>query len=478
MLDRIVTALRWATLGHAVQRIFSWIVTLIVIRLLSPDDYGLMAISMVLITIAGILNDLGLNAALIQKDRPEPHVAPRIYGAVLLLGGLAFVIVQAVAAPFAAFYDNPHIDSIARILSVLPVLGAVSSVPTALLLRDIEFRAISLLEVARTVFASLLVLFLAWTGWGVWALVYGSIAGGAISAIGILVITRFSLRPSFQVLGISRELRFGGFIMANGLLSAINQNIASLLIGRLLGISSLGLFQVATDVAKMPVRALLRPVARVSFPAVARLQGDLERVSDFYLHMTATLLLVLLPVCWGLAAIAEEFVALVLGTKWEDAAPVITAVSLFVPLRILNRLMQSALDGVGRPEISLRNTLTILLCVVPAIIIGVRWGIVGAAVAWSVSQLLALLINLYRSLPSVEISWGTLLGRIGPGILSAASMFVAVPLIRNLLPDELSLLAVTVLLIGSGVLIYAAATLLVNRKAMLDALRWIQTRSL
>jgi Na+-driven multidrug efflux pump len=149
-----------------------------------------------------------------------------------------------------------------------------------------------------------------------------------------------------------------------------------------------------------------------------------------------------------------------------------------VPVRILNRLMQSALDGVGRPEISLRNPLTILLCVVPEIIIGVRWGIVGAAVAWSVSQLLALLINLYRSLPSVEISWGTLLGRIGPGILSAASMFVAVPLIRNLLPDVLSLLAVTVLLIGSGVLIYAAATLLVNRKAMLDALRWIQTRSL
>jgi O-antigen/teichoic acid export membrane protein len=117
VLDRIVTALRWATLGHAVQRIFSWIATLIVIRLLSPDDYGLMAISMVLITIAGILNDLGLNAALIQKDRPEPHVAPRIYGAVLLLGGLAFVIVQAAAAPFAAFYDNPHIDPIARNLS-------------------------------------------------------------------------------------------------------------------------------------------------------------------------------------------------------------------------------------------------------------------------------------------------------------------------------------------------------------------------
>ena len=478
MLDRVAAALRWATLGQATQRIFSWAVTLIVIRLLSPDDYGLMAISMVLINIAGILDDLGLNAALIQRDHLEPHVAPKIYGAVLLLSLLALLIVQAVAAPFAAFYENPQIESITRVMSALLVLGAVSSVPTALLLREIEFRAISLLEIARTVFSSLLVLFLAWTGWGVWALVYGALAGRTLSAIGILVITRFSLRPNFRVVGMQRELKFGGLVMSNGLVSMINQNIPALLLGRLLGISPLGVFQVAGDVAKLPVRALLRPVARVSFPAMARLQDNLERVSDFYLRITAALLFILLPVCWGLAVISEEFVPLVLGAKWEAAAPVLTAISLFVPLRVLTRLMQSALEGVGRPEIALRNMFTITICVVPAMFVGVRWGIVGAAIAWSTAQFFSLLINLNRSLPVINLAWTSLLSRIGPGLVCAATMYIGVTFARSLLPDALSLLAVTGVLIGSGVVIYAGATLLINRQVVLDALRLVRTRSL
>jgi O-antigen/teichoic acid export membrane protein len=275
-----------------------------------------------------------------------------------------------------------------------------------------------------------------------------------------------------------RELRFGGFVMSNGLVSMMNQNIPPLLIGRLLGISPLGLFQVANDVAKLPVRALLQPVARVSFPAMARLQGDLGRVSDFYLRITATLLFILLPVCWGLAVIAEEFVALVLGTKWEGAGPVLTAVSLFVPLRVLTRLMQSALEGIGRPEIALRNMLTITVCLVPAIVVGIRWGIVGAAIGWSVAQLPALCINLHRSLPVINISWGELLRRIGPGIVAAAAMYSGVWLARILLTDELPLLPATSILVGSGMLIYAGMTMLINRQVVKDALQWVRTRSL
>ena len=112
-----------------------------------------------------------------------------------------------------------------------------------------------------------------------------------------------------------------------------------------------GLFQVADGIAKIPVRALLRPAAQISFPAVARLQDDPARVGRFYLRMTASLLLVLLPVCWGLAVLSEEFITLVLSAKWANAAPVVAVIALFVPLRVITWLMQSALDGVGRPEV-------------------------------------------------------------------------------------------------------------------------------
>jgi len=476
MRGRVVSALKWTVLAPAFPRLFSWAVTLIVIRLLSPEDYGLMAISVVLINVAGILDDLGLNAALIQKHQLDAQDAPKIYGAVLLMSVLALLLVQAAAAPFADFYHDQRIEPITRVVSLTLVLGAVSSVPTALLRREIEYRAISLLAVGETLLSSLLVLSLAWAGWGVWALVCGSLSSSCVRALGILAITKFSLRPDLRIAGIGRELRFGTFVMATGFVSALNQNISTLLIGRLLGIAPLGLFEVANNIAKMPVRALLRPAAKISFSAMARLQDDLARVGRFYLRMTASLLLVLLPVCWGLAVLSEEFVTLVLGAKWTNAAPVVAVIALFVPLRVITRLMQSALDGVGRPEVGLLNLLTISFCVVPAILVGVRWGISGVAITWCAGQLLALLVNLWRSLPALSLPWSSLIGAIGPGISSATLMYAGVWLARRSLAETLSLPLLTGVLVIVGVLAYVGATLLLNRRVAMDTVRWIRSR--
>ena len=222
---------------------------------------------------------------------------------------------------------------------------------------------------------------------------------------------------------------------------------------------------------------LLRPTAQISFSAMARLQDDLARVGRFYLRMTASLLLVLLPVCWGLAVLSEELVTLVLSAKWANAAPVVAVIALFVPLRVITRLMQSALDGVGRPEIGLLNLLTISLCVVPAILLGVRWGITGVAIAWCAGQLLALLVNLWRSLPALSLPWRALIGAIGPGISSATLMYAGVWLARRSLAETLSLPLLTGVLVIVGVLAYVGATLLLNRRVAMDTVRWIRSRN-
>jgi O-antigen/teichoic acid export membrane protein len=193
--------------------------------------------------------------------------------------------------------------------------------------------------------------------------------------------------------------------------------------------------------------------------------------------MTGSLLLVLLPVCWGLAALSEEFVALVLGAKWTNAAPVLAVISLFVPLRVITRLMQSALDGIGRPEVGLLNLLTISLCVVPAIVIGVRWGIIGVAIAWCAGQFLALLVNIWRSLPALALSWRLLFGAVGPGILSAVLMYAGVWLVRPLLAETLSLPVLTGVLVSVGMLAYVSATLLLNRRVAMDAVRWMRSQT-
>ncbi len=472
--SRAIIALKWSAGSQFLAKAITWAITLYVIRILSPADYGLMALAVVLTNFVGLFNDLGLNAALIQRRELGQAIVAKIYGAILCSSALLFLVLQFSASPFADFYGHEALEDVIRVLSLQLLIGAFASVPTALLLRDIDFRAMSIVELIRSVGASLIVLAFALNGWGVWALVVGSIAGTVFHAGGILAVTKFAHRPSFNFTGLASELRFGARMVAKGIVSFFNRQIDVVLVGRLLGVEVLGAYSVAADLAKTPTRIFLRPVSRVSFPTTARMQDEPERVRSMYLSMASASSLIFFPLLWGGAVLADDLVRFVLGMKWTATVPVIQIVCLIIPLRVLSRLVQPVLDGMGRPDIGLRNLFTTGACLPPAIVLGATWGLTGVASGWVLAHLISTVVNLRRSLPLLRVTGRALVSTVLPPALCAAAMcalvFVAGATVAIELPQSTRLIA----LVGAGVGSYGALVLLFNRSAALTALNMLK----
>lgn len=445
------------------QRVITWTITIFVIRLLRPEDYGLMAVAGLLMPTINALTDLGLNAAIVQKESLSTETVRKLYGAILLSSVVLFLMAQLLAGPLASFYGSPDAEALTRVISIAILANAVTSVPAARFTRDLEFRALSIIETLQIVVGALITLFLAWRGFGAWALAIGSLSAVALRTFAIVVVARFSLRPLFNFTGIRDEFRFGGLFLAKSSVNALNRTIAPALIGRLIGVVPLGHFQVASTLSRLPVRLIMRPLQRVAFPVAARAQQQSSDTGTLYAELVGSSLFFVMPACWAIAATASILVPGMLGAQWTSAAPLVTLLSIYLPFLTMQRLLNPVLDGLGNPLASLRNNLRTGLLTAIAIVAGAYWGLTGAVVGWCVGSAAALLLNLASNAGAIGVRPHQLARVIIPVLISSTVMAAAIVSVRLFLQDERSALVTLVLSSGAGALAYLLMTAAINR---------------
>ncbi|MBW2314404.1 MAG: lipopolysaccharide biosynthesis protein [Deltaproteobacteria bacterium] len=423
---RVLEALRWTTVTRFGGYLLTGSINLLVIRLLAPEDYGLMALCMAWIGFAEMLSGFGQRTVLIQRPTVDEALVRRIFGALILWNLALFAFVQTTASWLGGFYDNDTLIDILRVLSASILLASIAILPAALRWREIDFRSVSLVALAQAVSASLIILTLALRGFGVWALVWGQVGGTVVHTVGILWVTRFRLRPSFRVGGLGAEARFGAPVTARSLVAFFDRQIDTILIGKLLGSVPLGAYSVAGSVSKQPTRVLLQPIQRVATPTFARIQDDPEQIRSYYLRSVEAVVFVFIPLIWGLGVVADDLVTFVMGDRWLAAIPLLQILCIAIPLQAPMRILSSTLDGLGRPEIALRQALTVAVCMPIGIVVGASYGIAGAAVGWTIARLIAMAINLRRALPIVGVGFGSVARLVAPTLAMGAVMGVAV----------------------------------------------------
>jgi teichuronic acid exporter len=208
----------------------------------------------------------------------------------------------------------------------------------------------------------------------------------------------------------------------------------------------------------------------VAFPAFSRASGDAGSVGRYLLLSARSIAFFAFPITWGLASIAPEIVRVLLGPAWEDAIVPLTLLSLIMPLRIMSPVIHGALQGVGRPDVSLRNTF-LACCVMPvAFLIGCQYGLLGLSLAWVIAFPVVVLANLIRSLPLLATRLTAYLGAMARSALIAAAMFGAVTLGRATI--ALPQLPTMIALIAIGAVTYSVLSLLFNRKDCREVL-WL-----
>jgi teichuronic acid exporter len=421
-----------------------------------------------------LINDLGATPALIQKQQIDAKLIRKVYGLLLVCNCTLYIIIFAAAPYFAAFFNQPPLVEIVRVLGIMLILGALAAIPNALLQRDLKFKSISLIELTSTITGSLTTLLLALSGFGVWALVAGHLVLRASNTINLLRLTRFRMLPHFNFIGLGSVLSFGTTMSAAQIVWYINVNFDGFLIGRVLGKEALGLYSVAYNLAMLPASKIMSLSNQIAFAAYSRMQDERARLIKYFQESVALASLVFFPTCWGMSAVADDLVAVVLGPKWQPAAIILQIVALGVPYRAFVPLMDPLVNGIGKPGVSLKNTLTTLLIVPSGMVAGIHWGLIGLCIGALLAAVVSATVNLIRNLQLLGMHYSQLLELAFPSMFAAATMYAALLIAHSQLFDGISSIVRLPLEISLGVVIYGMMTLVFNRSIAIRSLQRIR----
>lgn len=457
-------------------QLITWAVTLVVIRVLSPVDYGLLAMASVFVAFLMMLSDAGLGSAIIQSARIELPLLRNVFGVIVVIHLSAALLLVLAAPLISAFFDEPRVTPIVRVLALQFVLAAVAVIPNAMLQRQMEFRQRSLLDLSAAILGSLSTLGLALSGHGVWSLVIGSLLTQVWKTIGLNLISPFWHWPSFAVRGLGRLLRFGADVTGSQILWFFFTQIDIVIAGRWLGKELVGFYTVAMHVASLPNQRIASIINQVAFPAFARLQNDVDAVGRHLLSGIRILSFFSFPILWGISSAAPEIVPVVLGPKWAPSILPLQLIGLVMPLRVINNFIPNAIQGIGRSDILLKNSIFASLVMPVAFLIGVNWGLVGLSVAWLVAAPLVFLQGVVLSLPALGLRLRDFANAMTPAASSGVLMYSAVTVTRPMISVAQSGVLRLSVLVCTGAIAYLFASYVINRSAIREVV--ILTRSI
>lgn len=473
--EQAFSGLRWNASARTASQVFTWAITLVVIRLLTPEDYGLLAMSTVFVLFLSAFSQFGLGAAVIQKTDVDEPILRRVFGATLVIHFLMAALLVLAAPLVATFYDEPRVIPVIRVLSLQFIIAAFAVVPDAQLQRRMEFRKRSLLDLSATIIASTTTLVMALAGAGVWALVAGTLVSQFLKTIGLNWIAPFLHRPEFSVQGMRTLLRFGGQITATQILWLFSSQVDMMICGRWLGKEAAGFYAVAMHIASLPSQRVLGIINQVAFPAFSRMQDNVGKMAENLLLGIRLLSFFAFPLMWGISSIAPELVDVILGAKWAASTIPLQVLGLIMPIRMISNFIPAAVQGMGRSDILLRNSIYAAVILPIAFLIGVNWGLLGVSLTWLVASPLLFIQAMFRILPALGLRMSQLLMAIRPAFGVGVIMYIAVAATRYFLLDGQGVVLRLWVLIMVGALTYCVVSFGLNRKGTNEVLEILRS---
>ncbi len=380
-----VRGVLWQAISFGLGRALTLVATIVLARLLTPTEFGLVALALVFVTFAEYLTDLGVAQALVYFERDERlHDAALTVcaatGAVLAGAGL-------LAAPaIAGFFDAAEVEPMVRLLSLALFLSALRQVPVALLRRELAFRRLFASELARTFVQGAVSIVLAATGAGAWAIAWGYVAGAAACCVVAWALVDY--RPGFHSARaltapvVRRLLGYGAPAAAQALLAALIFDVDYLIVGSVLGAEALGLYTLAFRLPQVVIIGVFAVLSSVAFPMFSRARANPARLKRGYLTSVRLMSGYGVAAGVGLFMVAPMLVPVVFGPQWSAAVVPLEALSLYAAARSLGAGAVDVYKGIGRPGIGVSVALLRLALLVPALVLAAHHGGIEA-VAWT-----------------------------------------------------------------------------------------------
>jgi lipopolysaccharide exporter len=463
---RASTAMAWAGLTMVLGRGATLLATLVLARLLVPADFGLFAVGILVINYLDRFKDVGVGAALIYRREPWTRLAPTALP--LAVGSAAVLSVGTfVVAPLAAdFFYDPRAADILRALSLVLLISGLSIVPESKMRREMDFRRRVVPEVVAAVVKGVVSVALAVAGLGVFALVWGQLAGTLVQSSLYWALCRWRPRLGWDRSLAVLMLKYGIASSVVAVLSVFIENMDYLVVGRRMSAESLGYYVMAYRLPELSVFGVCIVAGQVFFPMFARLQDDLPRLAGVYLDAVRNISLVTLPVGAALACLAPEVISTLYSDKWDAAIPVLRLLAVFALVSSMSFHAGEIYKATGRPGIL--NTLAIgeVVLLLPLLWLAAGGDIVTVAATMAVAAIPLTAVRLLIAVRILRLDPGALVRSFVPSVTATATMSVAVVAasyaLTQWLPDWPPVVRLVVLGL-LGLVVYVGAVRLVAR---------------
>lgn len=426
--QRLVSGFAWQGLTKLITQVLTWASMVVVARILTPGEYGVAAVATVVTGVLITFMEMGLSAALVQKEEVSRREEEGVFYLSLAISFALYGLLYISAPALAGFYEMAELEGILRLSGLALIAGSLRTVPMAKAMRAMDFRYRSLVEMAGNLGAALVTIILVTHGFGVWSLAWGVVATFGIMAAGYLPLLDRFPRPGLRRFGeIGAVVRYGVHIMGGQFAYSLHKQSDVFVIGKLLGGTATGFYSMAVKLADIPLDKIASVFVQVSFPALSRVRGDSAASKKMYLQLHRYLLAISLPLIFGLMAVAEDAVSVVLSDKWLPMVPVLQILCILNAVRISGTLASPGLNSRGRADITLGYSLVSLI-VLPAVYLAAAYLGDVTTVALARLAVFPLLYAglLYFLLRDLELSLGAFWDSARSPLIAAGIMLLAV----------------------------------------------------
>jgi O-antigen/teichoic acid export membrane protein len=462
---------KWTSISAAANTALQFLRLAILARLLDRESFGLMAMMTVVIGFAQAFQDMGMSNAIIHRKEITRDQLSSLYWLNLFVGMVLFLSVIMLSPWLAMFYEERRIASLMPWVALVFLITPLGQLFHILMQRELQFAQMAAIEITSSLAGFLVAILSAWLNHGIFSLILGQLAA-AITAMTLLWLSaQPNWRPQwhFAFSNVRGYLQFGAYQLGERSLNYISWNLDKLLIGKLLGTEALGLYSVAYQLMIRPLSVIGPVITRVAFPVFSTIQNENERLKRGYAQVLRLIAFVSAPVYLGLIAVAEPFVLLFLGARWQPVSDVLPILCILGVFYSISNPIGSLLLAKGKPSIGFWFNAVGLVAYGLAILLGSAWGVRG--VAWGVvSGSVCVLFPLEFWVRWRIVRMGPLefFSAVGPFVGSALVMAMAVSTTSVGLPQTGEVLHLCVL-VPLGAMVYLLGIFLVQRPFLNEA---------
>jgi O-antigen/teichoic acid export membrane protein len=458
----------------------AFLTNVILARLLSPNDFGLVAMAAVMLGFMELFKDLGTGSAVIQRKEISEELLSSIFWINAGFGLIFAAGLYCVSPALGVFYREPGVVPLMQVMSLSFFVSALSIVQYNLLSREMAFKRQSKIELVTALFSSVGSVSMASAGFGVMTLVYQPLLNAVLTLA--LLWGASTWRPKWefhwrevrQVAGYSLNLT--GF----NVLNYIARNADNLLIGRYLGAQDLGYYDLAYRLMLYPLQSISAVVSKVMFPLYSKIQDDLLRFRSTYLTVAGSIALISFPLMLGLLAVSQPFVLALFGERWQPVVPLLMIFAPIGAIQSINTTVGSIYLATGRTDVMMLAGSGFSVVVMLAFAIGLQWGIIGVAAAYVIAYSILFIPSFYiafqlidlRLSDLVKVLWRTLLC----SIIMCAVVLVSQKTVADLLPHYWPQWVVLGVLVVLGMGMYLALTRLMNRERFIAVMAALKNK--